>query len=95
MRAFMEPEWIKDYDALVEGGKRSNATMVAYNTAVRFFKPDDDNQEPDTTGETCEEEPEELTVHETVDCAERLIDDLNLRCVCCLLYTSPSPRDRG
>jgi len=76
-RAIMTANWIKEYDALVADRKRSDAVMVAFTAAERFFQLDDNDESADVNSSV--RELEELDIHTTVECAERLIDDLNMR----------------
>ena len=57
-------------------GERPDAVMVAFTMAERFFLPEGSG-EREVDESVRDMEP--LDVHQTVECAERLIDDLNMR----------------
>lgn len=80
VRAIMVAEWIRDFDELVANRKRNDAVMIAFTAAERFFQMDSHpDGNPSDEDQTIVRENEELDVHQTVECAERLIDDLNVR----------------
>ena len=77
VRAIMVADWIRDFDELVANRKRQDAVMIAFTAAERFFQMDNGGDPSDD--QAVVRENEELDVHQTVECAERLIDDLNVR----------------
>jgi hypothetical protein len=86
--SFAEEAWIREYDSLLKTPKgRQTAELNLYNEAVRFFIMEGDEERSGASpgpDDFLEPTPD-LDVHQTVECAQRLIDDLNVR------YTDCSP----
>jgi hypothetical protein len=86
--SFAEEAWIREYDSLLKTSKgRQTAELNLYNSAVRFFimQSDEEHSKVSPGPDDFLEPTPDLDVHQTVECAQHLIDDLNVR------YTDCSP----